>query len=153
MSDNLDVFDLTELKRFFKSWFLGMALLIAIAYVAARYFMSYNLAFLDGKALSWAFLVLIIVGSIIYGRYYNRELKRILGLESFNEKIQPYTTLYKRKILWNCLWLLFSVGFLILTRKSSYLYLSIFQLVVMIPLFPNKLFIGKELKQDDIIYT
>jgi len=153
MSDNLDVFDLTELKRFFKSCFFGMALLIAIAFVIARYSMSYNVAFLAGKGFSWLLIGLLFIGTVIYGQYYDRELKRILELENFNEKVQPYTTLYKRRILWNCLSMLFTIGLLILTRKSGYLYFSIFQLVVMIPLFPNKLFIGKELKQDDIIYT
>lgn len=147
------VFDLKELKKLFVLLFVANILIIALAYLAVVLLPLNSFKDFFSGTVTWFILGGLFVLSIFYDRRNKKELKSILELENFDEQVKPYSDYYRKRLLWSVLSIVISMVFFVFARKNMFFYLSLFQLVMMLPFYPNKLIICKELQNDEIVFT
>jgi hypothetical protein len=108
--------------------------------------------FYETQKISRPVILVLVAGSFLSGWLYKKRIGQLDDMPTFEDKVAKHEKLYRARILWlaiNCC----SACFLyVLTTHIIFLYLSLFEFVIYLLAFPNKIVIQKELKNDEIIF-
>jgi membrane protein implicated in regulation of membrane protease activity len=87
----------------------------------------------------------------IFSSYQRKQKQKLATLTDFDEKISFYQKIYNTRLWWHVISCVISAFLLFLTARKFFLYLAIFDLVLMLLAFPNKMLFKKELNEEDLI--
>ena len=87
----------------------------------------------------------------LFSVYQQKQKQKLSTFTDFDEKLAFYQKIYRTRLLWRVLSCIVSAFLLFLTARKFFLYLAIFDLVLMLLAFPNKALFKKELNEEDLI--
>jgi hypothetical protein len=90
--------------------------------------------------------------AIAYSLYLRKEKEKMQSIHDFDEKLIAHQRYFKIRMWWYLLSTIASCILYILVANTFFLYFALFELLMLIVVFPNKLFFKKELQDDDIIF-
>ena len=139
----------------YKKAYTGV-LIICILSVAVSFFIVRQgyaiLANVPGtKTLKDIIMYSMIGAAAIFSFYQQKQKQRLLSFTDFDEKLAFYQKIFHSRLWWYALSCIVSAFLLFLTARKFFLYLAIFDLVVMLLAFPNKTLFKKELNEEDLI--
>ena len=96
--------------------------------------------------------MVLLVAAVLLTFYTMNQLRMLAGLEDFNNRVTEHVKIYKVRLLLFLITCLLSCILYILTIHTVFLYFALFDVVVLLPLYPNKYVLKKELMNDDIVF-
>jgi hypothetical protein len=149
---DIPVFNLKTLKQYFY-YFLAVCVLLSIVIVVLTISTrdSQTRRILT-RATSWYYIIPIFILTYLVDRQSKRELVRIIEMDDYAKKFKKYEIQYKNKLIWNAVSVGFTGFLLIISQTNIFLYILIFQLVLIPVFYPKKSIITKDLKNDEIIF-
>jgi hypothetical protein len=83
--------------------------------------------------------------------YQQRQKQKLLSFIVFDEKLTFYQKIFRTRLWWYAISCATSAFLLFLTARKIFLYFALFDLLLMLITFPNKVLIKKELNEEDLI--
>lgn len=108
--------------------------------------------FYSARTIYKPVIYLMIAGSFFSGWIYKRRIKQLDNIAEFETKAATHEKIYKARVFGGMLICCGACFVYVVTTHNIFLYLSIFDLVIYLLMFPNKMIIQKELKTEDIIF-
>jgi hypothetical protein len=110
------------------------------------------LAFYRNRQVYLILLAAFILAPLYFGSQSRKKLKSLDGIEDFEEKQQLHEAMYKGRVWWLALMAAGSCVLYLTSGRVYFLYLSLFEYLMLLVSFPNERLIRKELKNEDIIF-
>jgi hypothetical protein len=104
------------------------------------------------EVIKWVFLAATFISSFIVTRNHKEKLKSIHGLESFGEQVAQYKKIYDQRLVVNVIIGLTACIFYVLTARKIFILFALFDLVVLLVMFPNKNVFRRELNNNEITF-
>ncbi|NII24447.1 hypothetical protein HB364_05125 [Pseudoflavitalea sp. X16] len=125
---------------------------MVISYVLANKGYSMNISPALNDTIKWLFLgVTFGVSFLLSGRQKAR-LKIIQSLPSFDEQVAQYQKLYDQRLLTTALIGVAASVCYALTARRIFLIFAIFDLVILLIMYPNKTIFRRELNNPEITF-
>jgi hypothetical protein len=102
------------------------------------------------EIIKWVFLAGTLIASFITTRRHKEQLKTIHSLPSFELQVARYKTLYDQRVMVNALIGVAAAVFYALTALRIFFIFGIFDLVVLLIMFPTKRVFRLELNNPEI---
>lgn len=139
----------------FKNLFFQSAFLMVMAIVACYILINNGYIILSnfdpGRKYTLPILFGMVLLSVFYSYYRKNSLERIFRYAGFDEQVMAYEKVYKSTLGWYLFSCLISCFLSVLTARNAFLYYALFDLLVTLPYYPNKIIFRKELRNDEII--
>jgi glucan phosphoethanolaminetransferase (alkaline phosphatase superfamily) len=104
----------------------------------------------QSRLLKNIFVVAIIASSFGYSYYLRKQREHLQNIEDFDAKLDFHTTVYRKRILWGFLNCLLACILYPVVAYSTFLYFAVFDIILMLTQFPNRVVFSKELNDDEI---
>jgi hypothetical protein len=89
----------------------------------------------------------------LYTFYANNQKKKLLAIKNIEEKLQFHRKIFKMRLMWNVFACALSCFLFLLLGRNIFLYFALYDLFMLLILFPNKTFFKKELKDEEIVFV
>lgn len=141
-----------NIKRYKAIYF--QTLIANILFIAAAYFLvKKGIHLVTGHMVSSPLLSMMVVAAVIYTVYANKKVDKLANIADFENRVKAHEQTYKRRMLWHLFACLIDCGLLLLTGRNLFLYFALFEIVMLLPLYPNLSLFKSQLKNDDIVFT
>ena len=139
----------------YKKAYTGVLVICILSVAASFFIVRQGFAILANvpatKTLKDIIMYSMIGAAAIFSFYQQKQKQRLLSFTDFDEKLAFYQKIFHSRLWWYALSCIVSAFLLFLTARKFFLYLAIFDLVVMLLAFPNKMLFKKELNEEDLI--
>ena len=146
-------FNLKTFKNAFYTAFSINVVATLATYVVGVNVLSIVLLQDNDLKLTRYLFALLIVAAILQTANQKKLLKKLDNLADFEDKVAHYFKIYKLRLNWKCFSCLASCFIHILTGRNLFLYFAIFDVLTTWTYFPNKVFIRKELKTEEVDFV
>ncbi|WP_315819174.1 hypothetical protein [Paraflavitalea speifideaquila] len=102
------------------------------------------------EVIKWVFLAGALITSFMLTRKHKEQLKTIHTLANFEEQVIRYKKIYDQRVMINAVIGIVTAIIFALTARRIFLMVGIFNLVVLLIMFPNKRVFRLELNNQDI---
>jgi hypothetical protein len=138
-------------KRTFILYELYGVLAIIVSYFLGRSGLFFVPALSWGRQVALPTLLLMFIASTWFTRKLRKRLEAMRLVEDFELKMQEYEKVYRLRLQWSLLSCLILCVLFVMTERYFFLYFSIFQVLFVLPLYPNTTLFRRELKNDEVI--
>jgi hypothetical protein len=90
---------------------------------------------------------------LLYTIYEQTQRRKLRSLDTFEEKISFFEQFYKKRLWWHVFACFTSILLLLLTYRRIFLYISFYDLFIMLSAYPSKIFLQREIQEDDLVFT
>ena len=139
----------------YKKAYTGVLIICILSVAVSFFIVRQGFAILANvpatKTLKDIIMYSMIGAAAIFSFYQQKQKQRLLSFTDFDEKLAFYQKIFHSRLWWYALSCIVSAFLLFLTARKFFLYLAIFDLVVMLLAFPNKILFKKELNEEDLI--
>lgn len=144
-----------NLKSYKKTFW--QALTCNITAVAASYILVANgyiilSPFYRSQNITSSILAVIILLSFFNSQYQRKQVRQLENYTDFDERVVRHEKIYKIRMWWFFISCASACFLYVLSAHTVFLYLAIFDLIITLPSWPNKMIIKRELKNDEIIF-
>jgi hypothetical protein len=95
----------------------------------------------------------LIGAAALHTIYTNSQRKKLLTIENIEEKLAFHRKIFKMRIMWNVVACALSCFLFLLIGRNIFLYFALYDLFMLLILFPNKTFFKKELNDQEIVFV
>jgi len=144
-----------NLKNYKKAYITATVInLVSIIISLVLVKMGYRILppFYATQKVSRPVILLLIAGSFWVGWRYKKRIAQLDGIERFEDKVAKHEKIYYERVIWGAINCCSSSLLYLLTGHAVFLYLAMFDFVMYLLAFPNKLVIKQELKNEEIIF-
>ena len=138
-------------RKQFYSMLATLIMVIGISYFLVH-FSQYDFSSFTIRRMAVPIMAVLAVLSYGHSFYRKRQLKRLLLLPSFEQKVKAYEQLYRFRLLW----FLFSgaccCAVYLLSLHRLFLFFALFDAVMLLMHYPNKAVFRRELQNEDILF-
>jgi hypothetical protein len=124
---------------------------VSASYFITRSELFFVSALAFSKQITFPVLLIMFIGTFLHGRSLRKRINAIGDIPEFETKVQVYEKVYSSRLQWNLISCLILCLLFVLSGRYFFFYFSIFQVVIVIPLYPNLLLFRRELKNEEII--
>ena len=104
-----------------------------------------------------SFKDIIMIGLIgaaaLHTIYTNSQKKKLLTIENIEEKLASHRKIFKLRLMWNVVACALSCFLFLLIGRNIFLYFALYDLFMLLILFPNKTFFKKELNDNEVVFV
>lgn len=125
---------------------------MVIAYVMASRGYSIIADPTANEVIKWVFLAATFIASFIVTRNHKEQLKSIHGLTSFEEQVAQYKKIYDQRLVVNVIIGITASILYVFTARKIFILFALFDLVVLLVMFPNKNVFRRELNNNEITF-
>jgi len=147
----LKAMDIAPYKKAYTGVLIICILSVAVSFFIVRQGFAILANVPATKTLKDIIMYSMIGAAAIFSFYQQKQKQRLLSFTDFDEKLAFYQKIFHSRLWWYALSCIVSAFLLFLTARKFFLYLAIFDLVVMLLAFPNKTLFKKELNEEDLI--
>lgn len=104
------------------------------------------------EVLKWVFLAGTFIASFIITRKHKEKLKTIHSLTAFDDQVVQYKKIYDQRLMVNALIGVLACILYALTARRIFIIFAIFDLVVLLIMYPNKNVFRRELNNQEITF-
>ena len=149
------MFKTVELRIYRKIYFNCLALLCLV--IAASLFLGlsgwqYQKLPAQPNRIKDVLLYGMILLAILYSIFRRRQDEKLNTLTEFNEKLVFHRHYFKTRLLWYVLSGIVACILFVIIGQWLFLYFAIFDLAMLLILYPTKSFFKKELDDEEIIF-
>jgi hypothetical protein len=87
----------------------------------------------------------------MFGWYNKSQMEKVLDWEDFEDQLIAYEKLYNFKLLFHLLSCLILGMMYVITKRSNFFYFALFELVMMLQMFPSSVLFKKAFRNDQVI--
>lgn len=148
-----NTFDITPLRsRYYQA--VTIAVLALLTAVIFKIKGVYLYAFFPAAALRSMIIFWCALGAQwLYSFYDRSKIKKLEAIDSFEEKAGMYQSVYRHRLIQRIISSLLIAVLFSLTANKFFFWFLVYDTVITLSSFPNKTYIRKLLKDDDIIFT
>jgi hypothetical protein len=149
---SLYTIDVTPFKKQHLTYIAISFVPMVLSYVLANRGYSLITDPTANEILKWGFLIATFFSSFIITRKHKEKLKSIHALTSFDEQVTQYKKIYDQRLVVNVIIGVTACIFFALTARRIFILFALFDLVVLLALFPNKNVFRRELNNNEITF-
>lgn len=123
---------------------------LVLSYVLAKKGYSVITDPMINEIIKWVFLAATLIVSFLTTRNHKEKLKTLHFLTSFEEQVTAYKKIYNQRVMVNAFIGIAASLFFALTARKIFFLFAIFDLVVLLIMFPNKTVFRRELNNEEI---
>jgi hypothetical protein len=104
------------------------------------------------EVIKWVFLAATFISSFIVTRKHKQQLLSIHGLPSFYEQVAQYKKIYDQRLVVNVIIGITACILYVLTARKIFILFALFDLIVLLVMYPNKNVFRRELNNNEITF-
>jgi len=127
----------------------------ALAVIASYFIADGRLFFVPAigfsRQITFPVLLIMFIVTLVQGQFIRKRINTIGSIEDFETRVVEYEKVYRHRLQWNLITCLILCVLFVLSGRYFFFYFSIFQIVLVMPFYPNTLLFRRELKNEEII--
>lgn len=104
------------------------------------------------EVIKWVFLAGTFIASFMVTRKHKAQLLAIHGLPAFDEQVAQYKKIYDQRLVVNVIIGIAACILYVLTARRIFILFALFDLVVLLVMYPNKNVFRRELNNSEISF-
>jgi hypothetical protein len=137
-------------ELYYRSLTLGI-IVIVMAFFIVNFGLSETVGFDPKRQWSMPILLGMFVLSLMFGWYNKSQMEKVLDWEDLEDQLIAYEKLYNFKLLFHLLSCLILGMMYVITKRSNFFYFALFELVMMLQMFPSSVLFKKAFRNDQVI--
>ncbi len=140
-------------RKLYANYLIVICIMIAASYflVSRGIYVRWG-SFQLLSTISKLMLFSLIGLAVIYGFYLRNQKDKMQGMTDFEKKLSAHRRYFNIRMRWYILSAAVSCVLCLLVANRFFLFFALFELLMLLIVFPNKAFFRKELNDEEIIF-